>query len=378
MLHFGDKATRHDENCNSAVSNMVVVDKESTMSAEEDYMADAKTIVNVQTLFRLFSSLSIITELTHPANMRFMQFRAKDCYSLALSKLEKKEREKGSNLAFMFRLPFAAGRVFSISMLDTLLYQSFVKDYMISITRLLLGLDTTPGSGFLCSMKITEEDLWIRTYARLYQKLCSSTGDIPIGVYRTESQKLTTSESQISISVEEWEDTKDTKEQFSCRGNHRNSTSSDQSDHPLLRRKSMQWARRLSRRAPRHSAKTAEKINQQRMNLYRRSERQELAELVKNRMKHLGLSPAGYGTTVQYFNSNVSMLQGGLIYEMNDHQNTLSYILINPSPDTRLELNDIVYLIRPDPLTYVPNAGPSRKDSFCNTVGQDTREETQL
>lgn len=35
----------------------------------------------------------------------------------------KKERDKGSNLAFMFRLPFAAGRVFSISMLDTLLYQ---------------------------------------------------------------------------------------------------------------------------------------------------------------------------------------------------------------------------------------------------------------
>lgn len=34
-----------------------------------------------------------------------------------------KERENGSNLAFMFRLPFAAGRVFSISMLDTLLYQ---------------------------------------------------------------------------------------------------------------------------------------------------------------------------------------------------------------------------------------------------------------
>jgi len=40
-------------------------------------------------LFRLFPSLSIITELTHPSNMRFMQFRAKDCYSLALSKLEK-------------------------------------------------------------------------------------------------------------------------------------------------------------------------------------------------------------------------------------------------------------------------------------------------
>ncbi|XP_066235999.1 potassium channel subfamily T member 2 isoform X6 [Saccopteryx leptura] len=346
-------------------ANMVVVDKESTMSAEEDYMADAKTIVNVQTLFRLFSSLSIITELTHPANMRFMQFRAKDCYSLALSKLEKKERERGSNLAFMFRLPFAAGRVFSISMLDTLLYQSFVKDYMISITRLLLGLDTTPGSGFLCSIKITEDDLWIRTYARLYQKLCSSSGDVPIGIYRTESQKLATSESremasqsQISISVEEWEDTKDYKEQGHHRGNHHNSTSSDQSDHPLLRRKSMQWARRLSRKGPKHSGKTAEKITQQRLNLYRRSERQELAELVKNRMKHLGLSTVGYD-------------------EMNDHQSILSYILINPSPDTRLELNDVVYLIRPDPLAYLPNSEPSQ-NSICNATCPDSREETQL
>ncbi|XP_053523294.1 potassium channel subfamily T member 2 isoform X6 [Artibeus jamaicensis] len=304
-------------------ANMVVVDKESTMSAEEDYMADAKTIVNVQTLFRLFSSLSIITELTHPANMRFMQFRAKDCYSLALSKLEKKERERGSNLAFMFRLPFAAGRVFSISMLDTLLYQSFVKDYMISITRLLLGLDTIPGSGFLCSIKITEDDLWIRTYARLYQKLCSSSGDVPIGIYRTESQKLATSESreiasqsQISISVEEWEDTKDCKEQGLPRGNRRNSTCSDQADHPLLRRKSMQWARRLSRKD-----------------------------------------------------------------EMNDHQSTLSYILINPSPDTRLELNDVVYLIRPDPLSYLPNSEPSRDSSLClwgGNSGGNSREETQL
>lgn len=32
------------------------------------------------------------------------------------------------------------------------LWQSFVKDYMILIARLLLGLDTTPGSGFLCAV----------------------------------------------------------------------------------------------------------------------------------------------------------------------------------------------------------------------------------
>uniref|UniRef100_A0A663MZP0 Potassium sodium-activated channel subfamily T member 1 n=1 Tax=Athene cunicularia TaxID=194338 RepID=A0A663MZP0_ATHCN len=289
--------------------NLVVVDKESTMSAEEDYMADAKTIVNVQTMFRLFPSLSIITELTHPSNMRFMQFRAKDSYSLALSKLEKKERENGSNLAFMFRLPFAAGRVFSISMLDTLLYQSFVKDYMITITRLLLGLDTTPGSGYLCAMKITEDDLWIRTYGRLFQKLCSSSAEIPIGIYRTESHMFATSEvgSQISINVEDCEDTKDVKEHWGIKtSHHRNSCSSDQSEHPLLRRKSMQWARRLSRKGNKHSSKTAEWISQQRLSLYRRSERQELSELVKNRMKHLGLPTTGYGKC-----RSVALLCGG-------------------------------------------------------------------
>ncbi|XP_035523843.1 potassium channel subfamily T member 1-like isoform X2 [Morone saxatilis] len=339
--------------------NLVVVDKESTMSAEEDYMADAKTIVNVQTMFRLFPSLSIITELTHPSNMRFMQFRAKDCYSLALSKLEKKERDKGSNLAFMFRLPFAAGRVFSISMLDTLLYQSFVKDYMILIARLLLGLDTTPGSGYLCAMKITEEDLWISTYGRLFQKLCSSSAEIPIGIYRTESHIFSTSESQVSVSVDDCDDTKDKGDE---------SRSNDQSDHPLLRKKSMQWARRLSKKsvrwqgASRDSSKDhAQRIAQQRLNLYRRSEREELSELVRNRMRHLGLPTSGYD-------------------EQNDHQNTLSYVLINPSPDTRLELNDIVYLIRSDPLAHVPEEPPIHSSSLKERRESsiDIREDTQL
>ncbi|XP_014045077.1 potassium channel subfamily T member 2 [Salmo salar] len=353
-------------------ANMVVVDKESTMSAEEDYMADAKTIVNVQTLFRLFSSLSIITELTHPANMRFMQFRAKDWYSLALSKLEKKEREKGSNLAFMFRLPFAAGRVFSIGMLDTLLYQSFVKDYIISITRLLLGLDTTPGSGFLCSMQISEDDLWIQTYGRLYQKLCSTVGDIPIGIYRTESQTADSSEeqcepssqSQLSVCVEDLDDPKEQRDRELppvAGGLHRSSTSSDPSDGkaPLLRRKSVQWVRKLSWRGTRGNQRGAQRGGQQGLRA-RRSERQELAELVSNRMKSLGL----WATACD---------------DMSENQTTHShtYVLINPPPDTRLELNDIVYIIRSDPLGYVPKAGDSRESLGSSTcLGEHTKTET--
>ena len=34
-------------------------------------------------------------------------------------------------------------------------------------------------------MRITERDLWIRTYGRLYQRLCSTTCEIPIAIYRT-------------------------------------------------------------------------------------------------------------------------------------------------------------------------------------------------
>lgn len=109
--------------------------------------------------------------------MRFMQFRAHDKYALHLSKMEKvkwhselqreierglmnqhvtlqREKERGSHISYMFRLPFAAGSVFSASMLDTLLYQAFVKDYVITFVRLLLGIDQAPGSGFLTSVTL--------------------------------------------------------------------------------------------------------------------------------------------------------------------------------------------------------------------------------
>lgn len=80
------------------------------------------------------------------------------------------------------------------------------------------------------------------------------------------------------------------------------SRSHDQSEHPLLRKKSMQWARRRSKRSGKWQGtsrdwnkENAQRIAQQRLNLYRRSEREELSELVRNRMRHLGLPTSGYG-----------------------------------------------------------------------------------
>uniref|UniRef100_UPI0035902716 potassium channel subfamily T member 1-like n=1 Tax=Myxine glutinosa TaxID=7769 RepID=UPI0035902716 len=287
-------------------ATVVVVDKESTMSAEEDFMADAKTIVNVQTMFRLFPNLNIITELTHQANMRFMQFRAKDDYSRLLAKLEKEEKEKGSNLAFMFRLPFAAGKVFSVSMLDTLLYQAFVKDFMIPIIRLLLGLDTTKGSGSLCVMHVTQSQMRFNTYGRLYGHLSASTGEIPIGVYRTENHSVM---SEISEAVKQ----------------------DDSSDGTLLTRfNSVRWTNHKVRRSQVITSGDASPESQ-------KFERWQLAKYVKTRMEQLGLPTKGYDET-------------------SEQENTLSYVLINPPSDFSLALNDIIYLIRPDPMADLPTS----------------------
>lgn len=48
-------------------------------------------------------------------------------------------------------------------------------------------------------MKVTEDDLWIRTYGRLFQKLCSSSAEIPIGIYRTECHVFSEVHSQCRI-----------------------------------------------------------------------------------------------------------------------------------------------------------------------------------
>lgn len=41
--------------------------------------------------------------------------------------------------------------------------------------------------------------MWIRTYGRLYQKLCSTTCEIPIGIYRTQDTSISDS-SHVSMS----------------------------------------------------------------------------------------------------------------------------------------------------------------------------------
>ena len=64
-------------------------------------------------------------------------------------------KNQGSNFTgYMFRLPFASGNVFSALMIDTLLYQTFGKTYLIELIRLLIGVSHQSVSGNLTSVKI--------------------------------------------------------------------------------------------------------------------------------------------------------------------------------------------------------------------------------
>ncbi len=48
-------------------------------------------------------------------------------------------------------------------------------------------------------MRITKEDMWIRTYGCLYEKLCSTTCEIPIGIYRTQETSRSESVSVVTL-----------------------------------------------------------------------------------------------------------------------------------------------------------------------------------
>ncbi|KAK5976217.1 Potassium channel subfamily T member 2 [Trichostrongylus colubriformis] len=216
------KISSTDNLLRAGVSNAehVVVVKEFASLAEE-HLADCSTIITVQKIYRMFPRLRMITELTHTSNMRFVQFNANNPYSLAQSRFEKNEKKRGSHMPYMFRLPFAQGGVFSANMLDRLLYQAMIKPYVVTLTRLLLGIDQSAGSGYLSSVVVRSEDLWIRTYGQLYKRLCSSGANIPLGIFRTKDMDTKTvshdmEEQCHSVDATQMESTRERRKEMLC------------------------------------------------------------------------------------------------------------------------------------------------------------------
>ncbi|KAI8430833.1 hypothetical protein MSG28_000986 [Choristoneura fumiferana] len=288
--------------------NVVVVNKELSNSAEEDSLADCNTIVAVQTMFKFFPSIKSITELSQSSNMRFMQFRAHDKYALHLSKMEK--------------------------------------------------------------MKISKEDMWIRTYGRLYQKLCSTSCEIPIGIYRTQDTSLADPSHHVSMS------TRNPSNWFWSRlarmRPSRPSLDCVQTDEAIVGKTVTRQLQQeegegagfpacgrreatsclggcYGERTPAYSTSLADEA---RDNHAQQIERAEIANLVRSRMESLNLTGIDYD-------------------DVSEKRNSLSYVIINPSCDLNIQEGDIIYLVRPSPFSAQKtferhNSRRKSNISFCS------------
>ncbi|XP_075240566.1 potassium channel subfamily T member 2-like isoform X2 [Convolutriloba macropyga] len=169
----------------SEAAVFIVSDRESSKAASESYLADSSAIVAVQTLQKLFPNLMIITELTYPTNMKFLDFTPKENGPLALTFTDKRKLERVPVDSDLFRSAFVSGQAMSPSMLDTLLYQSFVKPYIMSIVYLLIGLKQHTGSGHLIFYVVDKDDVrTLQTFGRLMSERLIEYGQLPIGMYR--------------------------------------------------------------------------------------------------------------------------------------------------------------------------------------------------
>ncbi|RUS81211.1 hypothetical protein EGW08_011005 [Elysia chlorotica] len=322
----------------------LVISHIDTDPTGEENLSDAETIVTVQKISRIFPNVNIITEVTEAANMRFMHFKAKDTYMLQIRHLEKNLKERTTtHLPYMFRLPFAAGKVFSSGMLDRLLYQTFVKGYLISFVRLLLGIDAEKNSGHLSSVCIQRATLsQFPNYGDLYQGLCSTTGEIPIAIYRTEKHDVASSEmTDQNGKQEELNSKEDPSRPSKWKENFRSpksalsqvlTTSSPPSSPTNTNGQSRVSASVLPNRltSPRGSMSAQLFVGDPQSNRH-------LEEMVQARMESLGLA------------------RQDKPYVIKKAEKTLSYVIVNPSPKRKLKTGDIVYVIQPSSMQAVPN-----------------------
>lgn len=295
------------------VSHLVVVNHDTMRDNMEETMVDSETIVAVQTIIKLFPNTNIITELSQATSIRFMQFCVNSShYAKQDSKLQKVVNGKMSSaLSHIFRQPFAAGQVFSASMLNSLLYQTFVKGYLITLVRLLLGIDAEENSGHLSSVRV-QRMTYARysTYGELYTAMATTTGEIPIAIYRTE-------ENADSVIAAQNNDTKNNNNHQPEIDNRKFSTK--MSGGGLFSKAS---------------------------NSKPEKETADLAALVKNRLTNLGMKASDYDLL------NFKDTEA----DADSSADTISYVILNPTPMRKLRLGDIVYVIQPSSMAAIPSS----------------------
>ncbi|XP_063716442.1 potassium channel subfamily T member 2-like isoform X2 [Symsagittifera roscoffensis] len=304
---------------------LVIVDKESSKWAEESYMADSGSVVNVYFLSRMFPDLEIITELTYPANMRFLGIHYSQNAPKNLSFSQKKALEATPQDQDLFRPAFVSGSAISTSMLDTLLYQSYVKPYIISVVYLLIGLKQNAGSGTLIFRVVGESEeeckggdiCSSKTFSEYYQEMIEKHFEIPIGIYRSLPTDPASARSEVDVlKMEEKYDS--LQDQLMCEA--------------------------------------------------------QIRQILKDRMLRLEAEATSTPASTQCnpqqppaINNNTNSNAKG---STENNSGSRKFVIVNPEPNTKLRKDDIVYLIRPELLTTDDSVFAAQKEQVVNSQSQ--------
>ncbi|KAI6652869.1 hypothetical protein LOD99_4255 [Oopsacas minuta] len=139
---------------------------------EEQHMTDATKIQTFLKYKQIFPRTRFLVEIFHRSNMEIL------C----------SERRKSTDINGFLTTPhFMSGEVFSPSLLDTILYQSAEKEYIINLVRLMLGLEQGSGNRSLtCISRTITELRGLRTYGEIMERIAKESEMLAIGIYHCE------------------------------------------------------------------------------------------------------------------------------------------------------------------------------------------------
>ncbi|XP_052233103.1 potassium channel subfamily T member 2-like [Dreissena polymorpha] len=210
-------------------------------------------------------------------------------------------------------------------------FVTYVKGYLITFVRLLLGIDAEHNSGHLSSIRIKRTTLArYKTYRELYHALCSTTGEIPIALYTDNQSNVTSTATPTTTTPANNNNPYESltpNGKKGHRGKHNDILSRKASSHVIIQKN---W-------------------NNQ------NPEREDITDLIRNRMKSLDLSVNDYCDAE---------------YKKND----ICYMILNPSPKRKLRAGDLVYVIQPSSMFAIPSRLNRTKQKRANMQrsGSDT------
>lgn len=184
-------------------------------------------------------------------------------------------------------------------------------------------------------MQLNADDLWIRTYGRLYQKLCSTTCEIPIGIYRTQDSQTESDDDYYDEAPlgQERKDSNYSSSESLSKGVPTTAVHGIAANEEGRFRRGNCCTGACGSDATSFTSAALTATDEPHDSHAQLIERAEIANLVRSRMESLGL-PGG--------NTN---------NEISEKRSSLSYVIINPSCDLKIKEGDIIYLIRPSPFS---------------------------